>query len=43
PDRHGEALAAMRAGDAGALARALESDIAQGIDQVRLSLAGSGI
>ncbi len=43
PDRHGETLAAMRAGDAAALARALESDIAQGIDQVRLSLGGPEI
>ena len=38
PDRHTEALAAMRAGDAEALARALREDIEQGIDQVRLSL-----
>ncbi|HEX9859214.1 MAG TPA: GntR family transcriptional regulator, partial [Paracoccaceae bacterium] len=34
PDRHGEALAAMRAGDGPALARAIERDIAQGVDQV---------
>ncbi|MGV8984918.1 MAG: GntR family transcriptional regulator [Cypionkella sp.] len=38
PDRHEEALAAMVAGDAAALARAVNSDIAQGIDQVRLAL-----
>lgn len=38
PDRHGEALAAMRSGDAEAVARAVENDITQGIDQVRLSL-----
>lgn len=38
PDRHGDALAAMRAGDAEALARALREDIEQGIDQVRLSI-----
>jgi len=38
PDRHEEALAAMRAGDAGALARAFSGDIAQGIDQVRQAL-----
>ncbi len=38
PDRHGEALAAMRAGDAGAVAEAVKEDITQGIDQVRLSL-----
>ncbi|WP_347312984.1 GntR family transcriptional regulator [Defluviimonas sp. SAOS-178_SWC] len=43
PDRHGEALAAMRGGDAEGLARALENDIAQGIDQVRLSLGGAEI
>lgn len=35
PDRHEEALAAMRAGDAKALARAIENDIQQGIDQIR--------
>jgi DNA-binding GntR family transcriptional regulator len=39
PDRHEEAIAAMRAGDAAALARAMERDIAQGVDQVRLALA----
>jgi DNA-binding GntR family transcriptional regulator len=38
PDRHEEALAAMRAGDAAGLARAFTGDIAQGIDQVRLAL-----
>lgn len=38
PDRHVEALAAMRAGDAAALRAAIESDIAQGIDQVRAAL-----
>jgi DNA-binding GntR family transcriptional regulator len=38
PDRHEEALAAMRAGDAAALARAFTGDIVQGIDQVRLAL-----
>ena len=38
PDRHSEALAAMRAGDAAALAEAVKEDIAQGIEQVRLSL-----
>lgn len=38
PDRHVEALAAMRAGDARALARAVENDIQQGVDQVRLAL-----
>ncbi|MCU9847158.1 GntR family transcriptional regulator [Defluviimonas sp. WL0024] len=43
PDRHGEALDAMRSGDAAQLAAALEGDIAQGIEQVRLSLPPSGI
>jgi DNA-binding GntR family transcriptional regulator len=38
PDRHVEALAAMRAGDAAALARALHNDIAQGVDEVRAAL-----
>jgi DNA-binding GntR family transcriptional regulator len=39
PDRHGEALAAMRSGNVRALARAIEHDIAQGVDQVRSALA----
>ena len=39
PDRHAEALDAMRAGDAQALATAIREDIVQGIDQVRASLA----
>ncbi len=39
PDRHSEALAAMRAGDTVALAGAIERDIAQGVDQVRLAIA----
>jgi DNA-binding GntR family transcriptional regulator len=39
PDRHSEALAAMRAGDAAALAGAIERDIAQGVDQVRQAIA----
>ena len=39
PDRHEEALAAMRAADGAALARAIERDIAQGVDQVRAALA----
>jgi len=34
PDRHEEALAAIRAGDAAALARAIADDIRQGISQV---------
>ena len=37
-DRHKEALAAMTAGDGAALAQAMQSDIAQGVDQVRLAL-----
>lgn len=40
PDRHGEALDALRTGNATAVAQAVEQDIAQGIEQVRLSLAG---
>lgn len=43
PDRHGEALAAMRAGDPPALARAMARDIAQGVDQVRAALAAGEI
>lgn len=43
PDRHEEALAAMRAGDAAALGRAIERDIQQGLDQVRLALSQGGI
>jgi DNA-binding GntR family transcriptional regulator len=39
PDLHREALAAMRAGDAKALARAIEQDIQQGVDHVRQALA----
>lgn len=38
PDRHLEALAAMRAGDGAALRLAMERDIAQGVDQVRGAL-----
>ena len=39
PDLHREALAAMRAGDAKALAAAIERDIQQGVDHVRQALA----
>ena len=39
PDRHIEALAAMRAADAVALRDALERDIAQGIEQVKIALS----
>ena len=38
PDRHVEALAALRASDVKALTRAVENDIAQGVDQVRAAL-----
>lgn len=38
PDRHAQALAAMRAGDAPGLARAIEQDIADGVGLVRLAL-----
>lgn len=43
PDQHGEALAAMRAGDAETLSRAIERDIAQGVDQVRAALKAGEI
>lgn len=39
PDRHSEALAAMRAGDAGALVGAIRNDIADGVGQVRQAIA----
>lgn len=42
PDLHREALAAMRRGDAAGLAAAIERDIQQGIDHVRLSLGEGG-
>jgi DNA-binding GntR family transcriptional regulator len=42
-DQHSEALAAMRAGDAAALGRAMARDIAQGVDQVRTALAAGEI
>ncbi len=38
PDQHAEALSAMRARDPTALRRAIERDISQGIDQVRIVL-----
>lgn len=38
PDAHKDALAAMRAGDATALAAAMHRDIAQGVDQVRAAM-----
>ena len=43
PDSHKEALAAMRAGDAAGLARAIQRDIAQGIEQVKAGLAAGKI
>lgn len=43
PDRHSEALAAMRAGDANALAAAIHRDIADGVDQVRLAISKAEI
>jgi DNA-binding GntR family transcriptional regulator len=43
PDRHDEALSAMKAGDAGALSLAIRNDIAQGVDQVRAALASGEI
>jgi DNA-binding GntR family transcriptional regulator len=43
PDMHVDALAAMRAGDGKALARAVEADIAQGVDLVRLALQAGEI
>lgn len=38
PDMHVEALEAMRRGDAAGLANAMQRDIAQGVEQVRLAL-----
>lgn len=38
PDRHLELLEALRGGDAAGVARAMERDIAQGVDQVRAAL-----
>ncbi len=43
PDRHSDALAAMRAGDGRALARAIEADIAQGVEFVRQALQAGEI
>lgn len=42
-DQHSEALTAMRAHDAPALAHAVRSDIGQGIDQVRAALAAGEV
>ena len=43
PDRHAEALVAMKAGDGQALATAIREDIAQGVDQVRAALVDEAI
>ena len=43
PDRHSEALAIMRGGNGPALAQIIQSDIQQGIDQVRLALQAGEI
>lgn len=42
PDLHRVALAAMRDGDAGAVAAAIRQDIQQGVDHVRQALAETG-
>lgn len=42
PDKHLEALAAMRSGDAEAVAQAIRDDIRQGIAQVNRDLAAAG-
>lgn len=39
PDQHAEALAALRGGDRARLRKAIETDIGQGVDQVRAALA----
>ncbi len=39
PDKHEEALAAMRAGDAKAVAKAISEDLEQGHEGIRLSLS----
>lgn len=43
PDRHVDALEAMRAGDGRTLARAIEADISQGVDLVRQALQAGEI
>jgi len=43
PDRHEDALAAMRARDPEALSRAIEADLEQGFDQIRQSLRSGGV
>ena len=39
PDKHKDMLAAMRAGDAAAAARAIREDVIQGMEQVRQSIS----
>lgn len=41
PDRHRDAMTAMRAGDARGLSEAIEADIAQGMERVRVELANA--
>jgi DNA-binding GntR family transcriptional regulator len=43
PDRHSEALAAMRQGDAAGVAAAIQRDIADGVGQVRQAIADGEI
>ena len=43
PDRHSDAIKAMRAGDGKALACAVEADIAQGVEYVRQALQAGEI
>lgn len=43
PDRHNDAMSAMRAGDGRTLALAIEADIAQGVDLVRQALQAGEI
>jgi DNA-binding GntR family transcriptional regulator len=43
PDRHSEAIAAMRAGDAAGVAQAMARDIQQGVDHVRQALTEGAV
>lgn len=43
PDRHRESLAAMRAGDAAALAAAIRADIEQGLSEMRAALVAGDL
>ncbi len=43
PDRHEQALAAMRARDSDAVERAIREDIRQGMDQIRQAQSGEGV